>query len=102
MNRQERKGLILLVYLLIAMTIFIYHDYLIGNSLLFINSVDTTINFLPNIINLHNIIYSGEFPMWSFAKGLGANVTTGNPTYLGDIFSLIIILLPKTFYSICS
>ncbi len=60
------------------------------------NSSDAIDSFYPNIVNLHNSIYSGEFSAWFFSKGLGQNIIVGLSS-IGDPFTLFVSLLPKVY-----
>ena len=100
--KTEDKAFKLLIILLIGLCLFCFWEFLTFEKIYFLIASDGRESFLPNLKNLHNILFSGEFPMWSFCKGLGQNITTGNPNMLGDIFSFFSALLPedKIMYSL--
>ena len=93
----RKKKFIVFITMLLSMCIITYWKFITFQEVFFINSVDSMTSFINNIININNIIYSGEFPMWSFAKGLGKSVTVATPNVIGDWFIFLLALLPKDY-----
>jgi len=71
-----------------------YWEYVTQQKIFFVHAGDALNSHLPGILNLHQLIYQGEFPQWSFNKGLGADVAVGNPNNLGDPYALLLAILP--------
>lgn len=85
------KPLVILMLLLLFVGVAILWDFLIGKRL-FLLAEDAYAQFYPEMYNIFSLISNGEFPLWSFSKGLGQQVTVGNPNWLGDVFAWISIL----------
>ncbi|USF25740.1 hypothetical protein N510_000652 [Firmicutes bacterium ASF500] len=97
-NKQEEENIfgcrpiaVLLVLLLIG-ALFVFWNF-IGIEKTFVLTGDAQIANIPEIFNLAQAIKTDGIPMWSFSKGLGQQITVGNPGWLGDIFALLPALL---------
>jgi uncharacterized membrane protein YfhO len=79
----------------IAVAVFAYFDFVTGRkAFVFLDiASDTAYQFWPMMTHLSNLIWSGQFPMWSFEVGVGQNIF---PTWLADPFALVAILSGKT------
>lgn len=93
----EKKPFIITTILLFIISIISYWEFLFGGRLYVVCS-DMYDQFIPEINNIINSISEGNFPMWSFSRGLGQQITVGNPNWIGDIFTVISMLFGKKIF----
>lgn len=93
----EKRPFTITTILLFIISIISYWEFLFGGRLYVICS-DMYDQFIPEINNIINSISEGNFPMWSFSRGLGQQITVGNPNWIGDIFTVISMLFGKKFF----
>jgi len=64
------------------MAIILYRQFIFGGVSYFYTNSDGYAQFMSQLVNLIN--HSGEYPMWSFSVGLGAQISNSwlNPFYL--------------------
>lgn len=88
----QKKPLLVLLMMLSITSIIGYWNY-IGIDNLYLFAGDVQSQFIPEIMGLLRVIREEGFPMWSFYRGLGQQVTVGNPNWTGDIFMILSVLL---------
>ena len=79
------------VVLLCVLACLVFREFITGNYLYMIPS-DVGDQFVMEMRNLLRLFSESGFPMWSFYKGLGQQSTAGNPSWIGDIFTLVPLL----------
>ena len=79
------------VVLLCVLACLVFREFIIGNYLYMIPS-DVRDQFMMEIRNILRLFSESGFPMWSFYRGLGQQSTVGNPSWVGDIFTLVPLL----------
>lgn len=76
----------------VVLCAIIYREFLTGERY-FILTYDAKNQFFIEQFTLLEQFLSGTFPMWSFEKGFGGQITVGNPNWLGDPFALIGLMI---------
>lgn len=91
-SKIKQKPLLITVVLTFLISTIAYSEFLFQGRIYGMCS-DFYSQFIPEISLLREKILSGEFPMWSFAKGLGQQMLVGNPNWTGDIFTYLTLLI---------
>ena len=86
--------LLKVLFVLCAMAYLVYQRY-IGNEYIYALPSDVRDQFIMEIQGILHVIQESGFPMFSFYRGLGQQVTVGNPMWLGDLFTVIHALLAQ-------
>ena len=79
------------VVLLCVLACLVFREFITGKYLYMIPS-DVRDQFVMEMRNLLRLFSESGFPMWSFYRGLGQQSTVGNPSWIGDIFTLVPLL----------
>lgn len=90
----QSNPLLITLLIIICISSIGYFDFIFKGRL-YVLCADAYDQFVPEINLLRLSMINGEIPMWSFAKGLGQQLTVGNPNWSGDIFTYLAILLGK-------
>ena len=92
----EKQILFILLFLIISVALFVFHDYLFFNRLYLFKDIgsDSINNFYPRIIHMADYLRNEGFPKWSFNEGMGQNFYANN---LGNPFEWILLMLGRDY-----
>lgn len=91
-QNMEKHPFCFLTILIVGISAIVYWEFII-NDRYFLLVSDALTQFIIEQMTLLEQISEGVFPMWSFEKGFGAQITVGNPNWLGDPFAVAGILV---------
>lgn len=87
------KGYLVLTLCILIIGFFIFKDFFLLKNVYIYNDIgsDTNNSYWPYLTYLSNMIYSGDFSLWSFNIGIGTSMFSTNPI-LTDPFNILAAL----------
>ncbi len=89
----ERKGLLILFFLIIVTSLFLFRDFIFGKQLLIYRDIgsDTFYSYYRYYYFLIDQIRQGEFSFWSFKMGIGTSVLSLFPLLYEPFFPFYLL-----------
>ena len=95
---KKKKSYLFLLLLIIASCLFIYVDFIFGNSFFMFGDIgsDTEAQYVMWYSSIADKVRTGTFSFWDFKNGFGANIATEG---LYDPFQILICIFGAIFGS---